>query len=158
ERALPPVDFETFRAYIGPFLRSVPWPLRRAFPARVAFEQTSGFFLVDMARARVFEAATLPGDVHSVVRANPHLVRDAIEKRGLNLVGVSRRIRVRLRPGGATCDAAFWGLLTVYELGYLPLRNVLTRRGIAVLAARWRELAGYVPAFLLPHRSLELII
>jgi hypothetical protein len=54
--------------------------------------------------------------------------------------------------------SAFWGLLTVYELGYLPLRNVLTLRGLATLLARWRELVGYVPAFLSPGRSLERII
>jgi len=59
------------------------------------------------------------------------MVRDAIEKGGLNLVGISRRIRVHLRRGGATRDAAFWGLLTVYELGYLPLRNVVTLRALA---------------------------
>ena len=86
------------------------------------------------------------------------LWRDAIDKGGLNLVGISRRIRVHLRRGGANCDAAFWGLLTLFELGYLPPRNVLTPRGLLTLAARWREIAGYVPALLAPGRSLELVI
>ncbi len=158
EQTVPPVDFATFGGYVGRFLRSVPWPLRRAFPARVAFKAEAGYFVVDVGRGRVRETATLPLDAHSIVRANLHMLRDAIEKGGLNLVGISRRIRVHLRRGGATCDAAFWGLLTVYELGYLPLRNVVTLRGLATLLARWRELIGYVPIFLSPGRSLERVI
>jgi hypothetical protein len=158
EEALPPVDFAGFRAYLDRFLRSVPWPLRKAFPSRVAFEAGSGYFVVDVGRARVEESATLPEDVHSVVRANLRMVGDAIAKGGLNLIGISRRIRVRIRRGGATRDAAFWGLLTVFELGYLPLRRVLTLRGLTTLASRWRELVGYVPVFLAPSRSLERII
>jgi UDP-MurNAc hydroxylase len=158
ERAIPPVDFATFSAYLRRFLRAVPWLLRRAFPARVAFEMPEGVFLVDVGAARVEQRLWVPENVHSVVRANPHMVRDAIDKGGLNLIGISRRIRVHLRRGGATCDAAFWGLLSVFELGYLPLRNLLTWRAVWGLAVRWRELLGYVPALLFPKRSLELII
>ena len=58
--------------------------------------------------------------------------------------------RVALVPG-ARGGAAF-------ELGYLPLRNVLTLRGLTTLAARWRELIGYLPLFLAPARSLERVI
>jgi len=115
-------------------------------------------FLVDMRAGRVEQRLWVPEDVHSVVRANPHMMRDAIEKGALNMIGISRRIRVHLRRGGATCDAAFWGLLGVFELGYLPLRNLLTWRGLWGLPVRWRELVGYLPALLFPKRSLELII
>jgi hypothetical protein len=158
ERASAPVSFDAFRDYADCFLRSVPWPLRKAFPARVAFDAGGKFFVVDVGRARVTRAAALPANVHSVVQANLRMVRDAIDKGGLNLIGISRRIRVRVLRGGATADAAFWGLLTIFELGYLPLRRVLTFRGVATMAARWRELVGYVPAFLAPGKSLEKII
>ena len=93
-----------------------------------------------------------------IVRANPSLLRDAIAKASLNLVGISRRIRVHLRRGGTTCDAAFWGLLTLYEIGYFPLRNVLNWRGVTGLLRRWREILGVVPALLMPKSALERII
>jgi UDP-MurNAc hydroxylase len=159
EQALAPIDFEAFSSYMNRFARAVPWWLRLAFPARVTFEMPDrSYSLVDLGRALVERRAAIPSDTHSVVRVNPHLLRDAIEKAGLNLVGISKRIRVHLRRGGLTCDAAFWGLLTIYELGYLPIRNVLTVRGLVTLATRWREMAGYIRILLEPSRSLELAI
>ncbi len=158
EQAQGPVDFAAFSAYVSRFLRAIPWPLRRAFPAKVAFDMPGRYFVVDVGKRRVERSLDLPADAHSVVRANPYMVRDAIEKGGLNLVGISRRIRVHLHRGGATCDAAFWGLLAVYELGYLPVGNLLTLRALATLLARWRELVSYVPVFLFPSRSLDLVI
>jgi len=158
EAAGGPVSFEAFRAYLEGFLRSVPWPLRRAFPARLAFQLPGEHYVVDLKARRVERMSSCPQDIHATVVVNPFLMRDAIDKAGLNLVGISRRIRVQLKRGGATCDAAFWGLLTLYELGYLPLRNVLNWRGLSGLVVRWRELIGYVPALLSPSRSLEMII
>jgi UDP-MurNAc hydroxylase len=154
-----PVDFGEFRDYVGEFLRAVPWPLRRAFPARVAFEMPQSYFYVDLGAARVEERPTIPESAHSVVRANAHLIRNAIARRSLNMVAISRRIRVHLRRDGATCDAAFWALLTVSELGYLPIgRVLLSLRALWSLTLRWRELVAYVPAFLLPNQTLDLII
>jgi hypothetical protein len=158
ERALPPVDFEFFAHYMRRFARALPQILRRAYPARVAWEMPDGCYLVDLRRAAVTWLPEAPADAHSVVWANAHMVRDAIEKGGLNLVGISRRIRVHLRCGGATCDAAFWGLLTLYELGYLPLRRVLNPRALTTLLARWREILGYLPALASPKHSLERVI
>jgi hypothetical protein len=158
ERAKGAVDFPTFQSYVERALRAVPWPLRAAFPARIAFDAGEArFFLIDVRRARVRIGASADG-CHSIVQANPHLVRDAIEKSGLNLIAISRRIRVHLRRGGTTCDAAFWGLLTLYELGYFPLGNLLRRRAVFGLLARWREIVATVPALLFPSRSLEMII
>jgi UDP-MurNAc hydroxylase len=158
ERALPAVDFATFAGYVQRFARAVPWILRRAYPARVAWEMPDGFYVVDLRRGAVALRKEAPDDVHSVVRANPHMVKDAIDKGGLNLVGISRRISVHLRRGGTTCDAAFWGLLTLYELGYLPVRRVLNPRALGALAVRWREVLGYVPALLVPKSSLQRVI
>jgi UDP-MurNAc hydroxylase len=159
ERALGPVEFGVFRAYLESFLKAVPWLLRGAFPARVAFEMPEGhYFLVDVGQGLVDDVPQVPERLHSVIRANPCMMRDAIAKGALNLIGISRRIRVHLQRGGATLDAAFWGLLSIYELGYLPMSNILTRRGLAGLLARWREILSYLPALAFRDRSLALII
>ncbi len=159
EKAIPPIDFDSFRGYAERFARAVPWPLRKMYASRVAFAMPSGeLFIIDLGYAQVTRAAEGAGGLHSIVRADPHLLRDAIEKEGLNLVGISKRLRVHLCRGGLIGDAAFWGLLTIFELGYLPLSNLLTPRAAAVLFSRWREFIGYIPVFLRPKKSLELVI
>jgi hypothetical protein len=50
------------------------------------------------------------------------------------------RFRVRLRRGGTREGFAVWGLLELFELGYLPLRKSLTPRAASVLWARRAEL------------------
>jgi len=71
--------------------------------------------------------------------------------------GICKRIRVHVRRGAIVYDAAFWGLLTIYELEYLPLARLASPRALGVLARRWRDLVGYVPTFVRPARSLEAL-
>ncbi len=159
ENALAPIDPASLEQHLLAFCRAVPWPLRRAFPFRVAFElPASEFLIVDLRKQRIEMRSQRPDDVDSVVRANAHLLRDALDKYCLNLVGISKRLRVHLHRGGLVPDAAFWGLLAVYELGYLPVRSLLRPRPIAALWRRWREFAGYAKAVATRKPSLESII
>jgi len=96
--------------------------------------------------------------VHSVVRVDFHMLRDAVEKQGVSLVGISKRVRIHVHGGSISNDAAFWGLLTFYELGYFPLRKLLNGRAIAALARRWREIVGALPIFLGGPNVLERVI
>ncbi len=76
------------------------------------------------------------------------MLADAIEKRILHFVHGSMRIRVDLRPGGVNEDLAFWGLLMIWEIGYLPAGNLASFRFVdAAVAslARGRGLAGGLP-------------
>lgn len=159
EYRLPAVDFFTFRKFAERFVHDVPWILRRAYPARVAFIMEDDlYFIIDLGRACVERRIGSPGDVHSIVQVNPHMLRDAIAKNAVSLVNISKRVNVHLLRGGLVYDAAFWGLLSVHDLGYLPLSNTLRWRGITVLLRRWRELLGYIPVFLRPSKSLERVI
>jgi hypothetical protein len=159
EYRLPAVDFLTFRKFAERFVHDVPWILRRAYPARVAFIMEDDlYFIIDLGRACVERRIGSPGDVHSIVQVNPHMLRDAIAKNAVSLVNISKRVNVHLLRGGLVYDAAFWGLLSVHDLGYLPLSNTLRWRGITVLLRRWRELLGYIPVFLRPSKSLERVI
>jgi UDP-MurNAc hydroxylase len=159
ERATPALEFELFRDYFERFVAAVPWPLRRAFASRVAFVAPDGEYLVvDLGSRRVYRTTSLPADVHSVTRVDFHMLRDAISKSGVNLVGVSKRARIHIPGEGLTRDAAFWGLLTFYELGYFPLRNLWTARAIAAIARRWREIGGAVPILIGPRNALERVI
>ncbi len=159
ERATPALQFEVFRDYFERFAAAVPWPLRRAFASRVAFvTPAEEFFVVDLGSRRVYRTASLPADVHSVARINFHMLRDAIDKSGVSLVGISKRARIHVPGEGLTRDAAFWGLLTFYELGYFPLRNLWNARALAALARRWREIVGAAPILMGPRNALERVI
>jgi hypothetical protein len=69
----------------------------------------------------------------------PAILADAIEKRILHFVHGGMRIRVSLRPGGVNEDLAFWGLLMIWEIGYLPARNLASRRFVDAVWRRRRE-------------------
>ena len=53
------------------------------------------------------------------------------------------RFHTRLLPGGTGSDLAFWGLLTIWELGYLPVHKMLRPR---MIAAGWRRRAEFAQA------------
>jgi hypothetical protein len=45
-------------------------------------------------------------------------------------------MRIWVKQGGMRDEFKFWGLVQLYEIGYLPLRNMLTPRALAVI---WRR-------------------
>jgi len=139
-RSLP---FATFAAYLEQFARALPMPvIRLLLPRPIVFEMPASedrFWVVDFAARRVWRTKVLPDDVASIVRVPEAVLADAIDKRILHFVHGSMRIRARLRPGGADEDLAFWGLLMVWEIGYLPLTRVLNPRFAGVLWRRRRE-------------------
>jgi hypothetical protein len=60
---------------------------------------------------------------------------DAVTKSILFFVRISKRMRVWVGKGGRQEEFKFWGLLQLYETGYLPLRNMITPRAVPIL---WR--------------------
>ena len=73
------------------------------------------------------------------IQLPPAILADAIEKRILHFIQGSMRIRISLRPGGVNEDLAFWGLLMIWEIGYLPARNLASRRFLDAVWRRRRE-------------------
>lgn len=134
------LEFTAFRTYVDAFLRAVPWPVLRVLLKRpIVFQVPDDelpFWVVDARRRRVWRQASPPADRADLIRVAPAVLADAIEKRILHFVHGSMRIRVDLRPGGVNEDLAFWGLLMIWEIGYLPLRNLATLR---FLDAAWRR-------------------
>jgi hypothetical protein len=61
---------------------------------------------------------------------------DAVTKSVLFFVHISKRMRVWVRKGGMKEEFKFWGLLQLYETGYLPLRNMISPRAVPIL---WRR-------------------
>ena len=82
----------------------------------------------------------------SLIRVPEAVLADAIDKKILHFVHGSMRIHTRLRPGGVSEDLGFWGLLMIWEIGYLPLSRLVNRRFLDAAGRRWREAGGALSA------------
>jgi UDP-MurNAc hydroxylase len=143
EEAERSLDWDAFAGYLERFLHDVPRPVLRVLLKRpIVFEVPTDdrpFWVVDGRRRRVSRQATPPPDRADLITVAPAVLADAIEKRILHFVHGSMRIRVHLRPGGVNEDLAFWGLLMIWEIGYLPARHLVRPRFLGALWRRRRE-------------------
>lgn len=134
------LDWDAFAAYFGAFVHALP-PLTGRFVVRrpVVFEVPSSaqpYWVVDVGRRAVYRLAAPPPGRANVTRVPEAVLADAIDKRIVQVIHGSMRIRVALEPGGASDDLAFWGLVMIWELGYLRARTLLRPRFVAAL---WRR-------------------
>ena len=147
EEAESRLDFETFRDYFSTFLRALPVGahvlLRRPVVFRTA-DSDRPYWVLDFRHRNVARVELPPADCASIIEVPEGVMADAIEKRIVNFIHISMRLRVELRPGGVHVDLPFWGLLTIWELGYLPLRRLLTWRAVR---AAWRRRAEVWESF-----------
>jgi len=142
------VDWETFAAYFGRFARDLPPLTARVLVSRpIVFDVPSSpepYWVLDLRRRTVWRSAIPPSDRADIIQVPEAVLADAIDKRITHFLHGSMRIRIDLRPGGASSDLAFWGLLMIWEIGYLPARHLFNPRFAAVLWRRRREFTDYV--------------
>ena len=136
-------DFEKFRAYLQRFMQALPLGIRLVFRPVIAFDQPKAerrFWVVDFNKWKIFQSEELPAGTNSVVHIHPAVLMDAASNGILYFVHISKRMRISVRKGGMKEDFKFWGLLQLYEIGYLPLRNLLTPRAVSVIWLRRMEI------------------
>lgn len=142
-----PLSYDVFAKFFGRFVRAVPRPAGRvAVPRPVAFfvdGDAAPYWVVDVRRRRVSRATAAPDDVASVIHVPAGVLADAIDNNIVHYIHISMRYRTELRADGASADLAFWSLVLVWELGYLPLRRLFRPRMIAV---GWRRRAEILAA------------
>ena len=148
------LQWPAFERYFGSFVAQCPRLIaRRLAPERIVFRVPSDpvtpYWWVSFRDRAVGRSAHPPGDRAGVISAPEAILAEAIEHRIANLIHISMRIRIHLARDGTRSDLAFWGLLAVWELGYLPLRRCAFRPRFWVTAARrWREGIGIIRAWL----------
>jgi UDP-MurNAc hydroxylase len=152
-----PLKYETFETYMGAFLRSLPWLLKFFHRARIAYHiRGSGseeWWILDFGARKVVRSTEMPRDASSIISVTPGLLQDAMEKEIVNFVDISKRLHVRLKPGRVIQHFLFKELITMYEMGYFPLRKNLNRRFIACWFARRREFLPYLQKVLRGGRA-----
>jgi hypothetical protein len=132
-------DFHLFRDYMREFIRALPVGIQMVFQPVIVFDQPTAdhrYWVVDFSRHTVFETGQIPPNANSVIVVHPAVLMDAVTKSILFFVHISKRMRVWVRKGGMKEEFKFWGLLQLYETGYLPLRNMISPRAVPIL---WRR-------------------
>jgi UDP-MurNAc hydroxylase len=133
------LTFAQFEKYFGEFLTSLPpliWLVLRRPIVFFVPSDSEPYWTLDFRRRRVRRLASPPENRADVVRIREAVLADAMEKKVVSFIHISMRIQIDLAPGGVSTDFLFWGLLSVQELGYFPLRNMITGRALRVL---WRR-------------------
>jgi UDP-MurNAc hydroxylase len=136
-------EFEGFRRYMKGFMRALPFGIRLVFRPVIVFDQpraTHRYWVVDFSKWTVTEADERPAEANSIVRVHPAVLMDALAKDILYFVHISKRMRIWVRKGGMKEEFKFWGLLQLYEIGYLPLRNLVAPRALPLIWKRRFEI------------------
>ena len=148
------LQWPAFERYFGSFAAQCPRLIaRKLVPERIVFRVPSDlvapYWWLSLRDRAVGRSSHPPSDRAGVISVTEAILAEAIENRIASLIHISMRTRIHLAPGGTRSDFAFWGLLAVWELGYLPLRRCALRpRFWAAAARRWREGIGIIRAWL----------
>lgn len=148
------LEWSAFESYFGGFVTQCPrFIARRLVSERIVFRVPSDpvlpYWWVSFQDRTVGRSAQPPSDRAGVISVPEAVLTDAITGRIAHMVQISMRIRTELAPGGVRSDLAFWGLLEIWELGYLPLRRCAFRpRFWTAAARRWREVVDVLWAWL----------
>ena len=151
------LEFEAFAAYLTDFARALPLGIRLFLRRPVVFHVPSSpepYWVVDLRSRRVTRSVVPPANRATLVHIPEAVLADAIAKRILYFVHISLRISIDLAPGGLRIDIPFWGLLAIFELGYLPVHRALRPRALRVWWRRRDELRQMLGS-LISRRTLN---
>jgi hypothetical protein len=144
------LSFDDFSAYFQEFLRRL-GPFRRFLRSvwvfRIRQLETSEFWRVDFAHARIERLLTEPEGYTSRIDVHAGLLADALEQGIFANLEIAKRWTVHVRKGGVTGHLLLWVLISLSEAGYLTPRNLFRPRFIAGYTRRFPELLHYVLLF-----------
>lgn len=157
EDTIPP-DFNLFHTYIDSFIQALPWGIRLLFRPIIIFDQPKAehrYWVIDFRRHSIYQTDAIPEAANSIIQVHPAVLMNAVSNGILYFVHISKRMRIHVRRGGMKEDFKFWGLLQLYEIGYLPLRNLAKPRAISVIWRRRFEILEVIRSALRSGRFEE---
>ena len=146
------VDWADFEAHFGVFVREVPRLVgRRLVPRPFVFHVPSDvdtpYWWVSFRSRTVGRSASMPDNASGLTTIPEAVLSEAIRDRVVQLLHGAGRIHTSLHPGGVQSDLGFWGLVMIWELGYLPLRRSARHPRLwLAMARRWREFVDMAPS------------
>lgn len=146
------VEWRDFEAHLGRFVREVPRVFGRRLAPRpfvfhVPSDEDTPYWWVSFRTRSVGRSATVPEGASGVTTVPEAVLSEAIRDRIVHMVHGSMRIHTHLHPSGVQSDLGFWGVVMMWELGYLPLRRSARHfRLWRSMARRWREFLDQAPS------------
>ncbi|MEM7139956.1 MAG: MBL fold metallo-hydrolase [Actinomycetota bacterium] len=146
------VEWRDFEAHLGRFVREVPRVFgRRLAPKPFVFHVPSDvdtpYWWVSFASRSVGRSAAVPDGASGVTTVPEAVMAEAIRDRIVHILHGAMRIRTRLFAGGVQSDLGWWGVVMMWELGYLPLRRSARHPRLwRSMARRWREFVDQAPS------------
>lgn len=144
------MDWDVFRTHFEEFLNALPPVVNKLVAHRpITFVVPSGapeqYWSIDIAKRSVTRATTPPADHASLFHLSEGVLAEAIERRISHFMQGIMRSNTELKRGGLASDLTFWGLLMVWEIGYLPIQKNINRRVIDTARRRRREFIDFAP-------------
>lgn len=146
------VEWRDFDAHFGRLVREVPRVFARRLSPRpfvffVPSDADTPYWWVSFRSRSVGRSATLPEHASGLTTVPEAVLSDAIRDRITHILHGAMRIHTRLEPGGVQSDLGFWGVVMMWELGYLPLRRSGRHPRLwFAMARRWREFLDQAPS------------
>jgi UDP-MurNAc hydroxylase len=133
---------ESFVRYFEPMMRSLSGSLARRFVGELAFDVGSAedpaYWVLDFAAGRIRTDVRDKPDV--VIRTPAAILNDCCEVRMFATWSASKRLRISLaEPEMIRRSSRFFGLLDLFELGFLSPGRHVARRSLVNRTLRWRE-------------------
>jgi len=146
------VEWRDFEAHLGRLVREVPRVFaRRLSPRPFVFHVPSDlehpYWWVSFRSRSVGRSASMPDNASGLTTIPEAVLSEAIRDRIVHILHGAMRIHTNLESGGVQSDLGFWGVVMMWELGYLPLRTSARRRRLwFAMARRWREFLDQAPS------------
>ena len=143
------ISFETFEGFFGNFFACpIMIPVRPFLKIKLVFvveeEDGSPYWSADFRSGKIERLNEEPRDCTSVIRVHPAVLDDALRSHTFTNIDTSKRWRVHVNRGGVANHLIGWVLISLYEAGYLQLRNLLSRRFVSGVFARRSEVLDYL--------------
>lgn len=166
------VTWAAFEAYMLAFAHAMPPGVGRFLIDRpicfsVPTDEAHPYWNVSVRHRRVWRSVQPPPGRADVIEVPEAILHDAIRDDILGVVHGGMRIHTHLTAGGAPADLAFWGMVAVKELGYLPSPwtkalapggPLLNKRMLGTAWRRRREVLDTVAAMFTAARSGRPVI
>jgi UDP-MurNAc hydroxylase len=146
------VDWSAFEAHLGRMVREVPRVFARRLAPRpfvfhVPSDHATPYWWLSFRSRSVGRSAELPEGASGLTTVPEAVLAEAIRDRIVHFLHGAMRIHTSLQPGGVQSDLGFWGVVMMWELGYLPLRSSARHPRLwFAMARRWREFLDQAPS------------
>lgn len=134
-------------SYFKNIFSKLPFFMRLFCKGKIAFmekthKQIPNYFIVDMNRKKLFFNQSKIEDCHTIIRVSPGVLNNALAKRNLNSLGISKLLEIH--TSSVKQYNYFFSLCIWAEIDGIPFSSKKQfSRTLSIWSRRWREIINY---------------